>query len=67
MTAPETALRAESLGLVPPAPPPEVDGAVRRCPECGTPAGDESAFCAACGTELADADEAAAAASAGPS
>ncbi|MET0818803.1 MAG: AI-2E family transporter [Solirubrobacteraceae bacterium] len=58
---------AESLGLVPPAPPPEVDGAVRRCPECGTPAGDESAFCAACGTELADADEAAAAASAAPS
>ena len=31
------------------------------------PPGDESAYCAACGTELADADEAAAAASAAPS
>jgi predicted PurR-regulated permease PerM len=58
---------AEALGLVPPVPPPDRGGAERRCPECGTPAGDESAFCAACGTELGDADEAAAAASAAPS
>jgi predicted PurR-regulated permease PerM len=39
----------------------------RRCPECGTTAADEAAYCAACGTELAGADEAAAAASAAPS
>jgi predicted PurR-regulated permease PerM len=39
----------------------------RRCPECGTPASDEAAYCVACGTELAGADEAAAAASAAPS
>jgi predicted PurR-regulated permease PerM len=58
---------AEALGLVPPAPPQTADGGARRCPECGTPAGSESAFCAACGTELGDADEAAAAASAAPS
>ena len=58
---------AEALGLVPPVPPPAAGGAERRCPECGTPAGDESAFCAACGTELGDANEAAAAASAAPS
>jgi predicted PurR-regulated permease PerM len=44
--------------------PPEPD---RRCPECGTPAGEEAAYCSACGTELADADETAAAASAAPS
>ena len=39
----------------------------RRCPECGTPAGKEAAFCSACGTELSAADEEAAAASAAPS
>ncbi len=39
----------------------------RHCPECGTPAGAEAAYCSACGTELAGADEAAAAASAAPS
>jgi len=39
----------------------------RRCPECGTPADEEAAYCAACGTELGGADEAAAAASAAPS
>jgi predicted PurR-regulated permease PerM len=39
----------------------------RRCPECGTTAADEAAYCAACGTELAGADEAATAASAAPS
>lgn len=39
----------------------------RRCPECGTPAGEEAAYCAACGTELAGADEAASATSAAPS
>jgi putative heme transporter len=49
-------------GARPPTPPP-----ARRCPECGTPAGDEAAYCVACGTELADADEAAAAASTAPS
>jgi len=58
---------AESLGLVPPAPPPDAAAGERRCPECGTPAGGESAFCAACGTDLGDADEAAVAASAAPS
>ena len=41
--------------------------AERRCPECGTAAPDDAAYCAACGTELADADETAAAASAAPS
>src|SRR5829696_1607238 len=39
----------------------------RRCPECRTPADEEAAYCAACGTELGGADEAAAAASAAPS
>ena len=40
----------------------------RRCPECGTAGGEEAAaYCSACGTELAGADEAAAAASAAPS
>jgi predicted PurR-regulated permease PerM len=47
----------------PPTPPPTQ----RRCPECGTPAAEEAAYCVACGTELAGADEAAAAASAAPS
>ncbi|HTE62720.1 MAG TPA: AI-2E family transporter [Solirubrobacteraceae bacterium] len=50
-------------GARPPTPPPRGG----RCPECGTPAGDEAAYCAACGTELAGADEAASAASAAPS
>ena len=39
----------------------------RRCSECGTPAEAEAAYCSACGTELAAADETAAAASAAPS
>jgi putative heme transporter len=39
----------------------------RLCPECGTRAGPGAAYCSACGTELAGADEAAAAASAAPS
>jgi putative heme transporter len=39
----------------------------RRCPECGTRAGPGAAYCSACGTELAGADEEAAAASAAPS
>ncbi len=47
----------------PPTPPPRG----RRCPECGTTAAEEAAYCAACGTELAGADEAATAASAAPS
>jgi hypothetical protein len=47
--------------------PPTAPPAGQRCPECGTPASDEAAYCVACGTELAGADEAAAAASAAPS
>jgi predicted PurR-regulated permease PerM len=47
--------------------PPNEPEPVRRCPECGTPAGENAAYCSACGTELAAADEAAAAASAAPS
>jgi predicted PurR-regulated permease PerM len=39
----------------------------RRCSECGAPAGEEAAYCLACGTELAVTDEAASAASAAPS
>jgi hypothetical protein len=50
-----------------PAPPPAPSSPSRRCPECGTAAGDEAAYCAACGTELGGADEAAAATSAAPS
>src|SRR5215207_2725717 len=46
---------------------PDVPETARRCPECGTAAGDDAAYCSACGTELADAGEAAAAASAAPS
>jgi predicted PurR-regulated permease PerM len=41
--------------------------AARRCPECGSAADPDAAYCSACGTELAGADEAAAAASAAPS
>jgi putative heme transporter len=47
--------------------PPTAAPTDRRCPECGTAASDEAAYCVACGTELAGADEAAAAASAAPS
>src|SRR3954454_21646054 len=36
------------------------------CPECGAPVARGAARCAACGTDLGDADEAASAASAGP-
>jgi predicted PurR-regulated permease PerM len=50
-------------GPRPPGPPERA----RRCPECGTEAGAEAAYCSACGTELAGADETAAAASAAPS
>jgi len=39
----------------------------RRCPECGIVSDADAAYCKACGTELADADEAASAASAAPS
>ena len=39
----------------------------RRCTECGLPAEADTAFCSACGTGLAGADESAAAASAAPS
>jgi predicted PurR-regulated permease PerM len=47
--------------------PPNAPEPARRCPECGTPASAEAAYCSACGTELAGADETAAAASAAPS
>jgi predicted PurR-regulated permease PerM len=47
--------------------PPNPPEPARRCPECGTPASGEAAYCSACGTELAGADETAAAASAAPS
>ena len=53
--------------LRPPDPHPPPDEDERRCPECGTAAPDEAAYCAACGTELAEADETVAAASAAPS
>jgi predicted PurR-regulated permease PerM len=56
---------AAELGYSARAPSPPTPA--RRCPECGTPAGEEAAYCAACGTELAGTDEAAAAASAAPS
>ena len=49
----------------PPSPPDARGG--RRCPECGTPADGDAAYCRACGTQLAGADESAAAASAAPS
>jgi predicted PurR-regulated permease PerM len=39
----------------------------RTCPECGTVADTGAAYCRACGTELAGADESAAAASTAPS
>jgi predicted PurR-regulated permease PerM len=47
--------------------PPSEPDPPRRCAECGTPAAAGTAYCSACGTELAGADEAAAAASAAPS
>jgi predicted PurR-regulated permease PerM len=46
---------------------PDDSDTARRCPECGTAAGRNAAYCSACGTELADAGDAAAAASAAPS
>ena len=39
----------------------------RACPECGVVADPDAAYCKACGTELAGADEAASASSAAPS
>jgi hypothetical protein len=39
----------------------------RRCSECGARAAPDAAYCVACGTELAGADEEASAASAAPS
>jgi predicted PurR-regulated permease PerM len=57
---------AAELGHTPPPQrPPDEQG--RRCPECGTAATEDAAYCSACGSELAGADEAAAAASAAPS
>jgi predicted PurR-regulated permease PerM len=46
---------------------PASESAGRRCSECGAPAEVDAAYCAACGTELAGADEEASAASAAPS
>jgi uncharacterized OB-fold protein len=48
-------------------PPPGAPTAGRTCPECGTVSAPGAAYCTACGTELAEDDEAAAAASAAPS
>jgi predicted PurR-regulated permease PerM len=48
------------------APPPNRAETGRRCPECGAAAAEDAAYCSACGTELAGADEAAAAAAAAP-
>jgi predicted PurR-regulated permease PerM len=56
---------AAQLGLAPP--PPASAEPERRCPECGARADGEAAYCRACGTELADPDEATAAASTAPS
>ena len=47
--------------------PPDAAPSEHRCPECGTPTDADAAYCRACGTELAGADEAAAATSAAPS
>src|SRR5215211_896818 len=55
---------AEQLGRG--ARPPDEPAAGGQCPECCAPASGEAAYCSACGTELAAADEAAAAASAAP-
>jgi len=52
-------------GPRPPTPPSAPPG--RRCPECGTAAEPEAAYCGACGSELAGDDAAAAAAAAAPS
>jgi predicted PurR-regulated permease PerM len=46
--------------------PPSAPESGRRCPECGAAAAEDAAYCSACGTELAGADEAAAAAAAAP-
>jgi predicted PurR-regulated permease PerM len=55
---------AEIAGRSPPPPPAAPE---RRCTECGASTEVDAAYCSACGTELAAADEAAAAASAAPS
>jgi predicted PurR-regulated permease PerM len=46
--------------------PPNAPESGRRCPECGVAAAEDAAYCSACGTELAAAGEAAAAAAAAP-
>jgi predicted PurR-regulated permease PerM len=61
---------AAELGNVsssPEHPAPPKPGGSRRCPECGSHVDDGAAYCGACGSELAGADESAAAASAAPS
>jgi predicted PurR-regulated permease PerM len=63
---PWTTPTAAQLGRAGPLAPSDA-AARRRCPECGTPADPDAAYCRACGTELAGADESAAAASAAPS
>jgi predicted PurR-regulated permease PerM len=61
---PWTTPSAAELGHVA---PPAHRAPGRSCPECGTAADPDAAYCRACGTELAGADESAAAASAAPS
>jgi predicted PurR-regulated permease PerM len=56
---------AAEVGYAPP--PAKGTDAGRRCPKCGTGARADAAYCSACGTELAGADAAAAAASTAPS
>jgi predicted PurR-regulated permease PerM len=69
-TVPSLGLVAEALpdsgGAGPPSPP-GAEGASRMpCPECGAVARPGARICAACGTELGDADAAAAAAASAP-
>jgi predicted PurR-regulated permease PerM len=47
-------------------PPPGAPPPARRCPECGSPVAEDAAACAACGTELGDPQDEAAATSAAP-
>ena len=66
---PWTTPTAAELGKAaqPPPRPPQERTPTRTCPECGTGADADAAYCRACGTERAGADESAAAASTAPS
>jgi predicted PurR-regulated permease PerM len=59
-TAAELVVRARG-------PSPPAGSSARRCPECGTHADAEAAYCAACGAELTAGDATAAASAAAPS